>query len=60
MPMQSDKLATEVQWTSGFIVIKTVLGLHLAVARRAKDGTHNKLQRSAPQKAAAMYFKNAS
>ena len=32
-------LATEVQWTSGFIIIKKGLGLHLTVVRRAKDGT---------------------
>ena len=36
-PMKRDTtLATEVQWTSGFIAIKTVPGLHLAVNAKSR------------------------
>ena len=51
-------LATEVQRTSGFIPVKTVPRLHVAVNEKVKGDTHSKQQTSALQKAAAVCFIN--
>ena len=46
-------LATEVQWTSDFIAIKTVLGPHLAVNEKSQR-QYTQQATNAPQKAATV------
>ena len=53
LPMKRDTtLATKVQLTRGFIAIKTVLWLHLAVNEKSQRryGTHSKQQQALPEK----------